>query len=172
MQEIWRQARIEIDGASPEEEAAVSFAQYHLLGMMPWHSTDCCIAAKGLTGEGYKGHVFWDAEIFILPFFQYVFPQAARNLLEFRYKGLDGAREKAEAYGYKGAMYPWEAAVTGREETPLYAALNIHTGKANKVWSGIKEHHVTADIAYAVWQYYSVTGDRAFMERFGYEINF
>lgn len=67
-------------------------------------------------------------------------------------------------------MYPWEAAVTGREETPLYAALNIHTGKANKVWSGIKEHHVTADIAYAVWQYYSVTGDRAFMERFGYEI--
>ena len=61
-------------------------------------------------------------------------------------------------------MYPWEAAVTGREETPLYAALNIHTGKANKVWSGIKEHHVTADIAYAVWQYYSVTGDRAFME--------
>ena len=69
-------------------------------------------------------------------------------------------------------MYPWEAAVTGREETPLYAALNIHTGKANKVWSGIKEHHVTADIAYAVWQYYSVTGDRAFMERFGYEIIF
>lgn len=172
MQDIWRQARIEIDGASPEEEAAVSFAQYHLLGMMPWHSTDCSIAAKGLTGEGYKGHVFWDAEIFILPFFQYVFPQAARNLLEFRYKGLDGAREKAEAYGYKGAMYPWEAAVTGREETPLYAALNIHTGKANKVWSGIKEHHVTADIAYAVWQYYSVTGDRAFMERFGYEIIF
>ena len=87
MQDIWRQARIEIDGASPEEEAAVSFAQYHLLGMMPWHSTDCSIAAKGLTGEGYKGHVFWDAEIFILPFFQYVFPQAARNLLEFRYKG-------------------------------------------------------------------------------------
>lgn len=172
MQEIWRQARIEIDGASLEEEAAISFAQYHLLGMMPWHSTDCSIAAKGLTGEGYKGHVFWDAEIFILPFFQYVFPQAARNLLEFRYKGLDGAREKAEAYGYKGAMYPWEAAATGQEETPLYAALNIHTGKANKVWSGIKEHHVTADIAYAVWQYYSVTGDKTFMEKFGYEIIF
>ena len=172
MSKLWQQAAIRIKGATLEEEASIAFAQYHLIGMMPWGSSSSSIAAKGLTGEGYKGHVFWDTEIFVLPFFLYNFPEAARQLLEFRYKGLDGAREKAVAYGYEGAMYPWEAAVSGKEETPLYAALNIYTGKANKVWSGIKEHHVTADIVYAVWQYYSMTGDDRFMEKFGYEIIF
>lgn len=85
---------------------------------------------------------------------------------------MDGARKKAKDYGFEGAMFPWEAARTGEEETPLYAALNIHTGKANKVWSGIKEYHVTADIAYAVEQYYESTGDDRFMEDCGYEIVF
>lgn len=172
MKPLWQQAGIHIEGASVEEEASIAFAQYHLMGMMPWGSSQSSIAAKGLTGEGYKGHVFWDTEIFMLPFFLFNFPEAARHLLEFRYNGLDGARGKAVAYGYEGAMYPWEAAVSGREETPLYAALNIYTGKANKVWSGIKEHHVTADIAYAVWQYYSMTKDESFMECCGYEIIF
>lgn len=69
-------------------------------------------------------------------------------------------------------MYPWEVAVEGTEETPLYAALNIHTGKANKVWSGLKEHHVTADIGYAVEQYCDMTGDREFLQRYGYEMLF
>ncbi|MDD3337606.1 MAG: glycosyl hydrolase family 65 protein [Lachnospiraceae bacterium] len=172
MLRLWQQAAIRIDGATLEEEASIAFAQYHLLGMMPWNSSSSSIAAKGLTGEGYKGHVFWDTEIFMLPFFQYHFPEAARQLLEFRYRGLEGAKEKAADYGYAGAMYPWEAAASGKEETPLYAALNIHTGKANKVWSGIKEHHVTADIVYAIWQYYSMTGDNTFMDKYGYEMIF
>lgn len=172
MEELWADAGIQIRGADLEEEAAIAFALYHLMGMMPWKSAGSSIAAKGLTGEGYKGHVFWDTEIFILPFFEYTFPQAARHLLKYRYRGLEGAREKAKEYGYRGAMYPWETAKTGREETPLYAALNIHTGKANKVWSGVKEHHVTADIAYAVWQYYRITGDWEFMEKYGCEILF
>lgn len=172
MEKLWDEASIKIKGAGTEEEAAIAFAQYHLMGMMPWNTSSCSIAAKGLTGEGYKGHVFWDTEIFMLSFFQYTFPEAAKHLLEYRYRGLEGARIKAAQYGYRGAMYPWETAKTGQEETPLYAALNIHTGKANKVWSGIKEHHVTADIAYAVWQYYSMTGDWDFMERCGCEILF
>lgn len=172
MSKLWKQAAVHIEGATLEEEASIAFAQYHLMGMMPWNSSTSSIAAKGLTGEGYKGHVFWDTEIFMLPFFLYNFPEAARRLLEYRYRGLDGAREKAVNYGYQGAMYPWEAAVSGKEETPLYAALNIYSGKANKVWSGIKEHHVTADIVYAIWQYYSMTGDDCFMEKYGYEMIF
>lgn len=168
----WKKAAIQIQGASLEEEAAIAFAQYHLMGMMPWNNSKSSVAAKGLTGEGYKGHVFWDTELFILPFFQYVFPEQARNLLDYRYRGLEGARAKAREYGYQGAMYPWEAASSGKEETPLYAALNIHTGKATKVWSGIKEHHVTADIVYAIWQYYSMTGDEMFMNQHGYEMIF
>lgn len=172
MQRFWDIASIQVDGMSEEEEAAVCFAQYHIAGMTPWHTNESSIAAKGLTGEGYKGHVFWDTEIFLFPMLLYTYPQEARRLLEFRYKGLSGARKKARDYGFEGAMFPWEAGKTGEEETPLYAALNIHTGKANKVWSGIKEYHVTADIAYAVELYYEATKDREFMENCGYEIVF
>lgn len=172
MNGFWDRAAIHIEGASLKERATIAFAQYHIMGMIPWNRKDSSIAAKGLTGEGYKGHVFWDTEIFILPFFTYLFPEQARNLLEFRYNGLTGARKKAEDFGYQGAMYPWEVAVDGTEETPLYAALNIHTGKANKVWSGLKEHHVTADIGYAIEQYCDMTQDTEFLHRYGYEMLF
>lgn len=168
----WKTVNIQINGVSGEEEAAIKFAQYHIHGMTPWHTNECSIAAKGLTGEGYKGHVFWDTELFIFPSLLYTYPKEARRLLEFRYRGLDGARQKAADYGFRGAMFPWEAARSGEEETPLYAALNIHTGKANKVWSGIKEYHVTADIIYAVEQYFEVTADQDFMDRYGYEMAF
>ena len=172
MEERWNYASIEINGSTLEEEAAIYFAQYHLMGMVTWNTSNCSAAAKGLTGEGYNGHVFWDTEIFVLPFFTYVFPDVASQLLKFRYGGLDEAKAKAREYGYAGAMFPWEVAKSGCEETPLYAALNIHTGKANNVWSGIKEHHVTADIIYAIWQYFTLTGDEDFMKSYGYEIIF
>ena len=167
-----RRCEFRIEGATREEGAILSFARYHLLGMMPWNRTDCSIASKGLTGEGYRGHVFWDTEIFMLPFFSLHFPEQSRNLLIYRYHGLAGAREKAEQFRYQGAMYPWESAADGREETPRYAALNIHTGKANPVWSGLKEHHVGADIVYAIRQYVDETGDRSFLKDYGYEMVF
>ncbi len=163
---------IQIEGASDEENAAVKFARYHLLGMAPPLSADYSIGAKGLTGEGYKGHVFWDTELFILPFYTYTMPETARNLLKFRFDGLDGARKKAEKFQYEGAMFPWETGKDGHEETPMYAALNIHTGKAGKIWSGLKEHHVTADIVYAIWQYFLITRDEQFMKDYGYEVIF
>lgn len=172
MRRFWERSTLKIEGISLEEEAAICFAQYHIQGMTPWHTSHSSIAAKGLTGEGYKGHVFWDTELFIFPSLLFTYPEIARNLLEFRYRGLEGARKKARSYGFEGAMFPWEAAKTGEEETPLYAALNIYTGKANKVWSGIKEYHVTADIVYALNQYYEVTKDQKFMDRYGYEIAF
>lgn len=172
MRRFWEQAGISISGMSLDQETALCFSQYHIFGMTPYKTEKCSIAAKGLTGEGYKGHVFWDTEIFLFPFWLYTCPEQAGHLLGFRYIGLDSARRKAKEYGYEGAMFPWEAAETGEEETPLYAALNIYTGKANKVWSGIKEYHVTADIVYAVNQYYEVTGDHKFMETRGYEIIF
>ncbi|NLP29013.1 MAG: glycoside hydrolase family 65 protein, partial [Clostridia bacterium] len=75
-------------------------------------------------------------------------------------------------FGYAGAMYPWETAFTGEEETPEWAAINILTGKATRVWSALKEHHITADIAYAVWNYYLSTDDEDFMNSYGSEIIF
>lgn len=168
----WENASIDIISSNENDILAVRFALYHMLIMTPIHDERFSIGAKGLTGEGYKGHVFWDTEMFILPYFQYNMPAAARQLLLYRYKNLGGARNKALKYGYKGAMYPWETAFTGEEETPEWAALNIMTGKPTRVWSGIKEHHITADIAYAVWQYYLSTDDYDFMKNYGYEIIF
>lgn len=168
--EFCQRAVIEIEGANLQEKAGIAFAQYQMYGMDPAYTNRYSIGAKGLTGEGYKGHVFWDTELFILPFFISEFPEAARKLLEYRYRGKDGAKRKAEEYGFEGFMYPWEAAKDGFEETPLYAALNIHTGKANKVWSGVKEHHVTADIAFAISHYYYWSNDKEFLNQYGAEI--
>src|SRR5690606_29463874 len=110
------------------------------------------------------GHSFWDSEVFMLPFFIYTMPEVARGLLEYRYKTLDGARKKARDNGYAGAQYPWESALTGEEETPVWGAVDIVTGEATKIWSGFIEQHITCDITYAVWQYYQITGDQAFMD--------
>ncbi|MFR7643258.1 glycosyl hydrolase family 65 protein [Eubacterium sp.] len=173
LQEIykfWKNAEIKIDGISVEDEAAIKYSQLQLFGMIPKDTDRVSIAAKGLSGEGYKGHVFWDSEIYMLPFFCYTNPEMAKRLLIYRYNGLSGAFKKAKEYGYKGAMYPWESAFEGKEETPLFAALNIETGKANPVWSGRKEHHVSADIAYAIINYYHMTKDEEFMRKYGYEM--
>lgn len=168
----WEQMNITIESENEFDQLAIRFAHYHLIIMTPAHDARFGVAAKGLTGEGYKGHSFWDTEIFILPFFTYTFPHIARSLLEYRYNTIEGARRKAKANGYEGAMYPWESAFTGDEVTPVWGAVDIVTGKATKIWSGFIEQHITSDIAFAVWQYYKVTGDDDFMERYGYEILF
>ncbi|KKC30124.1 trehalose and maltose hydrolase (phosphorylase) [Caldanaerobacter subterraneus subsp. pacificus DSM 12653] len=130
----------------------------------PWVS----IGAKGLHGEGYKGHVFWDTEIFMLPFFIYVYPEAARTLLMYRYNMLDAARRNAALNGYKGAQYPWESADTGMEETPKWGF--DYKGNPVRIWTGDLEHHITADVAFAVWEYFRATNDIDFMLNFGAEI--
>ncbi len=168
----WDGVKIDIESSCSEDILALRFAQYHLLIATPVHDERFSIGAKGLTGEGYKAHVFWDTEMFMVPYFQYSSPLLARQLLTYRYNNLEGARKKAKEYGYEGAMYPWETAFTGQEETPEWAALNVMTGEPTRVWAGIKEHHITADIAYMVWQYYLSTGDNDFMEKCGYEIIF
>ena len=98
---------------------SICYSQYQLYGMTPYNTDKESIAAKGLTGEGYKGHVFWDTEIYMLPFYYYTYPSIAKNMLMYRYNGLPGAMEKAKEYGYKGAMYPWESAIDGKEETHI-----------------------------------------------------
>lgn len=168
----WDKVNIDIESENDFDELAIRFAQYHLLIMTPFHDDRFSVGAKALTGEGYKGHVFWDTEVFVLPYFQYTMPEIGRNLLKYRFNTIEGARNKARKFGYAGAMYPWESAFSGEEETPEWAAINILTGKATKIWSGLKEHHITADIAYAVWNYYLSTGDEGFMDSYGSEIIF
>jgi len=171
--DYWSRIDIQIESENPIDQLAIRFAQYHLLVMTPKHDNRYGIGAKGLSGEGYKGHSFWDSEIFIFPFFTYSLPEIARSLLEYRYNSLKGAREKAKENGFKGAMYPWESAwLDDGEVTPAWGEADIVTGKAQKIWTGFIEIHISSDIAYAVWQYYQATGDKKFMKRSGYEILF
>lgn len=170
VERVWSRAPIAIEGPS-FDQFAVHFAQYHMQIMVPAHDNRMNIGAKGLTGEGYKGHTFWDTEIFLLPYYIYSMPEVARNLLLYRYKSLAGAHRKAELNGYKGAQFPWESAwLDDGEVTPEYMGTDILTGQPIKVWSGIIEIHITSDVAFGVWQYYQCTGDTKFMEDYGYEI--
>lgn len=172
-EQVWDQYPIIIDSENPRDQLAIRFAIYHLTIMTPKHDNRMGIGAKGLTGEGYKGHSFWDTEVFMLPFFVYSNPKVARSLLEYRYLGLEGARKKAKENGYEGAMYPWEAAwPSDGEVTPVWGAVDIVTGEQTKIWSGFIEQHITGDIANAVWQYYIIANDQEFMDKYGYEILF
>ena len=171
-EKVWSRAPIEIDG--PDDDLfAVRFAQYHMQLMTPAHDRRMNIGAKGLSGEGYKGHTFWDTEIFLLPYFVFTMPEVARSLEEYRYLSLPGAHEKAAHNGFKGAQFPWESAwLDDGEVTPEYLGTDILTGLPTKVWSGLIEIHITADVAFGVWQYYVCTGDQDYMDRYGYELIF
>lgn len=170
---IWSAYSFSLKSEQTFDLLASRFAIYHLTAMVPAHSDKMGIGAKALSGEGYKGHSFWDTEIFILPFFTFFNPDIAKSLLLYRYHGLAGAKKKALDNSYKGAMYPWEAAYpSDGEVTPVWGAVDIVTGEQTKIWSGFIEQHITADIAFAVYQYYSATADEEFMNNYGYEIIF
>ena len=164
---VWRDARVDVVSTDKQDQMALDYAVWHLTTMTPAHDERSSIAAKGLTGEGYKGHVFWDTEIFLLPFHLFTRPQIARNLLRYRWLNLCGAREKARRNGWPGALFPWESAASGQEETPEFAAINIRTGTRQKVASALAEHHIVADIAWAVVAYWQATRDDAFMRNEG-----
>lgn len=165
--DVWLDARVEVTSAEHQDQIALDYAVWHLTTMTPAHDERSSIAAKGLTGEGYKGHVFWDTEIFLLPFHLFTRPQVARSLLRYRWLNLSGAREKARRNGWPGALFPWESAASGQEETPEFAAINIRTGMRQKVASALAEHHIVADIAWAVVAYWQATHDDAFMRNEG-----
>ena len=168
---IWDHKDIPIQSKNDFDQLALRFAIYHLTVMTPVHDNRMNIGAKGMSGEGYKGHTFWDTEIFMLPHYILADPKGARSLIEYRYNCIGGARRKAAENGYEGAMYPWESAWTeDGEVTPLWGAADIVTGKATKIWTGIIEQHITSDVAYGVYYYYTVTGDQEFMDNCGYEI--
>lgn len=127
-EKVWDRAPITIDG--PEfDQLAIRFAQYHMQLMTPAHDNHMNIGAKGLSGEGYKGHTFWDTEIFLLPYFIFNMPEVARSLEEYRYLSLPGAHAKAKHNGYEGAQFPWESAwLDDGEVTPEYMGTDIVTG--------------------------------------------
>jgi kojibiose phosphorylase len=166
-QKIWQDIDIKIDGDN-ESQVGIRFNLYQLASTAYEGDERISIAAKGLHGEGYKGHVFWDTEIFMLPFFIYTRPQVARALLMYRYNTLEGARKNAETSGFKGARFPWEAADEGLEVTPKWG-IDID-GTSVRIWTGDEEFHINSDIVFAIVEYYRATGDKDFLIKYGLEI--
>ncbi len=164
----WDTSDIVIEG-DDECQFATRFTQYHLLIAAPRHDENVSIGAKTLSGLGYKGHVFWDTELFALPPLLLSHPNMARNLLLYRYHRLAGARQKAHENGFAGAMFPWESTDTGIETTPKWSDPQPD-GSLIRIWTGDSEQHIATDIAYAVWQFWRWTGDNNFMTRYGAEI--
>ena len=170
-EKLWQAQDIIVTSQNAFDQLAIRFAIYHLNIMVKKDDSRVGIGAKAMSGEGYKGHSFWDTEVFILPYYMLTQPDTARTLLEYRYKNLFGAHKKAQENGFDGAMYPWESAwIDDGEVTPLWGAADVVTGETLPILTGMIEQHITADIAFAVWQYYIATADDDFMERFGYEI--
>lgn len=163
-QALWDVADVRIEGDDVAQRA-VRFNVYHLLIAAPRHTDRTSIGAKSLSGTGYRGHIFWDTEIFMLPFFTFVQPEVARRLLLYRYHTLPAARRKAAAGGHAGAQYAWESAETGDEVTPRWAP--GPDGEPIRIWCGDIELHISSDIPYAVWQYWHATGDDAFLRDYG-----
>jgi len=166
---LWDVADIVIAGTA-DIQKNLRFNIFHMLICGHADEGFSGIGARTLSGEGYRGHVFWDAEIFMLPFYAYITPEIAKNMLLYRYIRMDQAKAIAKERGYSGTMYPWESAGTGREETPTWA--KDLDGKIIRIKTNELEHHITADIAYACCQYAEVTGDEKFMEEYGYEMIF
>ena len=174
--DVWQQSDIEIEG----DRTAQLAVRYNLFQLFigactnavqahPNSSADS-VPAKTLSGLGYRGHIFWDTEIFILPFFTLTQPTIARSLLSYRYQTLAGARRKAAHSGYQGAMFAWESAATGDEVTPLWSMPADPYGEAVRIWVRDREIHLSADVAYAVWQYWQATGDDTWLRDYGAEI--
>ncbi|MFB3812796.1 MAG: glycoside hydrolase family 65 protein [Terriglobales bacterium] len=163
----WRSSDIEVEG-DPALQRALRFAEYHLICAANPEDPGVSIGARALTGEAYKGHVFWDTEIYMVPFYSFTHPPSARALMLYRHHTLQAAREKARVAGYRGAMYPWESADTGEETTPRFVI--DPRGRVIEVNNGEMENHITADIAYAIWQYWDVTADDGYFLRAGAEI--
>src|SRR5215813_2455874 len=163
MEEFWRRSDVRIRDiredrtkrTTLEIQQAIRFNLFHILQASA-RAEDTGVPAKGLTGQAYEGHYFWDTEIYLLPFLTYTSPRIARNLLTFRYKMLPHARARARQLGHRGAMFPWRT-ISGEEASAYYAA-------------GTAQYHINADIMYALRKYVQATEDALFLRDYGAEM--
>ena len=154
---FWDRADVQVTPTedSPRLQQAVRWNLFQL-AQASWRAEGEGIPAKGLTGQAYEGHYFWDTEVYVLPFLAYTQPRIARNLLRFRYTMLDRARERARIMSQRGAMFPWRT-INGEEASAYYQA-------------GTAQYHINADIAYAIRKYIDVRGDVDFLVEVGAEM--
>jgi protein-glucosylgalactosylhydroxylysine glucosidase len=153
--DIWK-SDVQISGDEQSQQDIHSML-YHLYSFTR-EGTSFSLSPMGLSGLGYNGHVFWDADLWMFPALLVLHPEMAKSMIEYRYERLDAAKKNAFSHGYKGAMFPWESAASGVEETPVWAL------------SGPFEHHITACVGLAAWNYYCVTQDKEWLREKGWPI--
>lgn len=155
----WEDAGISIHG-DPESELALRFSLFHLMSSAPTEG-EAAVGARGLTGPAYRGHVFWDTDVFVLPALAATVPGAARAILEYRVRRLPAAREAAAREGASGARFPWESADDGTDVTPTHWI--GPEGVEVPIRTGSDEIHIVADVAWAAQHYVRWTGDEGFL---------
>ncbi|BBX03902.1 trehalose-phosphatase [Mycolicibacterium moriokaense] len=165
---LWERLSIQFEDHA-DELRILRLHLLHLLQTVSYNSEDLDVGvpARGLHGEAYRGHIFWD-ELFIFPVLNLRLPSITRSLLRYRYRRLVEARRAAKLAGYDGAMFPWQSGSDGREESPVLH-LNPRSGRWNPDPSH-RAHHIGIAVAYNVWQYYQVTGDLAYLIDYGAEM--
>ena len=168
---IWDVSEIEIDG-DDEAEFALNYSVYHLNCIAPrelYRSEAVSIPARGLSGQVYKGAVFWDTEMFMLDYYAHTEPEIAKTLLRYRVETLDGARKKAAEYGYDGAYYAWESQEGGREGCSDYNVTDVFTKRPMRTHFRDKQYHVSAAVVYGFVKYIRTTSDMSVLSGGGME---
>jgi len=163
----WKEVDVELVGDSIAQ-FDLRYSLYHLLILQ--NLRDTSIPARGVSGETYKGAIFWDSEIFLLPFYCLSNPAIARSLLRYRIKTLPGAIEKARSFSYQGAFYAWESQEDGKEACSLYNVTDAATGKAIRTYFNERQIHISADIVYALYQYMRFSGDATILSEGGWDM--
>ncbi|HEX2945180.1 MAG TPA: glycosyl hydrolase family 65 protein [Clostridia bacterium] len=167
--ERWESSDVVING-DDEAQYALRYSLYQLLIIAPAHNGRLSIPARGLSGQVYKGAIFWDTEMFILPFFIHTNPEVARNIVMYRIHTLEGARRKASEYGFRGAFYAWESQDTGDDACTEFNVTDVFTERPMRTYFRDKQVHISADVVYGIWQYYTHTGDESVLLEGGAEV--
>lgn len=167
-EKIWDISKVEIDG-DDEAEFALNYSIYHLNCIAPRKLKGKSIPARGLSGQVYKGAVFWDTEMFMIDYYMHTDPAVARTLLQYRIDTIDGARRKAKEYGLNGAYYAWESQEGGFEGCSDYNVVDVFTKRPMRTHFRDKQYHVSAAVVYAFMKYINATGDYGILAEGGLE---
>jgi kojibiose phosphorylase/nigerose phosphorylase len=165
----WSISEVIIEGDDASMEA-LNYSTYHLHCIAPRHADNLSIAARGLSGQTYKGAVFWDTEMFMLDFFLFTEPEVAKTLLKYRIGTLEGAKKKAKNYGYQGAFYAWESQEGGYDACSDYNVTDVFTGRQMRTYFKDKQIHISAAVVYGIMRYVDFTGNYDLLAEGGAEV--
>jgi len=168
-EEKWKTSQVIIEGDDQAMEM-LNYSLYHLLSIAPRHKDGLSIAARGLSGQTYKGAVFWDTEMFMLDFFINTEPDVAKRLLQYRIDTLPGALKKAKEYGYLGAFYAWESQEGGFDACSDYNVTDVFTKRPMRTYFKDKQVHISAAVVYGISNYFNNTMDIKLIENGGLEV--